>query len=121
MYNNSFTINDDFYSNFSLRGKKYFERKRALEAANNRAKEINVLLNLPTPTKESIPTKEAEPVKDILIAEPVKDILIKEPTKEMNFESNSYTKYQLFEDIATMPYNHFGEIFDTQSIINALK
>ena len=49
------------------------------------------------------------------------NILAKEPTKEMNFESNSYTKYQLFEDIATMPYNHFGEIFDTQSIINALK
>ena len=83
MYNNSFTINDDFYSNFSLRGKKYFERKRALEAANNRAKEINVLLNLPTPTKESIPTKEGEPVKDILIAEPIKEILIKEPTKEI--------------------------------------
>jgi ADP-heptose:LPS heptosyltransferase len=49
------------------------------------------------------------------------NILAKEPTKEMNFESNSYTKYQLFEDISTMPYNHFGEIFDTQLIINALK
>jgi hypothetical protein len=39
----------------------------------------------------------------------------------MNFESNSYTKYQLFEDIATMPYNNFDEIFDTQKIINSLK
>ena len=38
---------------------------------------------MPTPTKESIPTKEAEPVKDILIAEPIKEILIKEPTKEI--------------------------------------
>jgi ADP-heptose:LPS heptosyltransferase len=49
------------------------------------------------------------------------NIRANQPTKEVNFESNSYTKHQLFEDIATMPYNHFGEIFDTQSIINALK
>jgi ADP-heptose:LPS heptosyltransferase len=49
------------------------------------------------------------------------NIIANEPTKEMNFESNSYTKYQLFEDIATMPYNNFDEIFDTQQIINSLK
>ena len=49
------------------------------------------------------------------------NIIANEPTKEMNFESNSYTKYQLFEDIATMPYNNFDEIFDTQKIINSLK
>jgi len=49
------------------------------------------------------------------------NIMANEPTKELNFESNSYTKHQLFEDIATMPYNNFSEIFDTQRIINALK
>lgn len=49
------------------------------------------------------------------------NIMANEPTKELNFESNSYTKHQLFEDIATMPYNNFSEIFDTQQIINALK
>lgn len=49
------------------------------------------------------------------------NIVAKEPTKEMNFESNSYTKHQLFEDIATMPYNNFDEIFDTHQIINSLK
>lgn len=49
------------------------------------------------------------------------NIMANEPTKQMNFESNSYTKHQLFEDISTMPYNNFGEIFDTQLIINALK
>lgn len=49
------------------------------------------------------------------------NIQANQPTKEVNFESSSYTKHQLFEDISTMPYNHFGEIFDTQSIINALK
>jgi len=49
------------------------------------------------------------------------NIRANQPTKEVNFESNSYTKHQLFEDIATMPYNNFSEIFDTQSIINALK
>lgn len=49
------------------------------------------------------------------------NIIAKEPTKEVNFESNSYTKHLLFEDISTMPYNDFSEIFDTQSIIKALK
>jgi ADP-heptose:LPS heptosyltransferase len=44
-----------------------------------------------------------------------------EPTKELNLERNSYTKYSLYEDISTLPYNNFTEIFDTQKIINALK
>jgi ADP-heptose:LPS heptosyltransferase len=49
------------------------------------------------------------------------NIMANEPTKEVNFESNSYTKHLLYEDINTLPYNNFSEIFDTQSIINALK
>lgn len=49
------------------------------------------------------------------------NILANEPTKEINFESNSYTKHLLYEDIATMPYNDFSEVFDTKAIINALK
>ena len=49
------------------------------------------------------------------------NILANEPTKEMNFESNSFTKHLLFEDIATMPYNDFTEVFDTKAIINSLK
>ena len=49
------------------------------------------------------------------------NIMANEPTKEVNFESNSYTKHLLYEDIATLPYNNFSEIFDTQRIINALK
>jgi hypothetical protein len=49
------------------------------------------------------------------------NIQANEPTKEVNFESNSYTKHLLYEDISTLPYNNFSEIFDTQSIINALK
>jgi hypothetical protein len=49
------------------------------------------------------------------------NIVANEPTKEVNFESNSYTKHLLYEDIATLPYNEFTEIFNTQSIINALK
>jgi len=49
------------------------------------------------------------------------NIIANKPTKEVNFESNSYTKHLLYEDIATLPYNNFSEIFDTQSIINALK
>ena len=49
------------------------------------------------------------------------NIMANEPTKEINFESNSYTKHLLYEDISTLPYNDFSEVFDTQSIINALK
>lgn len=49
------------------------------------------------------------------------NIMANEPTKEVNFESNSYSKHLLYEDIATLPYNNFSEIFDTQRIINALK
>jgi hypothetical protein len=49
------------------------------------------------------------------------NIRANEPTKEVNFESNSYTKHLLFEDISTMPYNDFSEVFDAGVIINALK
>jgi ADP-heptose:LPS heptosyltransferase len=49
------------------------------------------------------------------------NIMANDPTKEVNFESNSYTKHLLYEDIATLPYNNLSEVFDTQKIINALK
>jgi len=49
------------------------------------------------------------------------NIIANQPTKEVNFESNSYTKHLLYEDISTLPYNDFKEVFDTQSIISALK
>jgi ADP-heptose:LPS heptosyltransferase len=49
------------------------------------------------------------------------NIIANEPTKEVNIESNSFTKHLLYEDISTLPYNNFSEIFDTQAIINALK
>jgi ADP-heptose:LPS heptosyltransferase len=49
------------------------------------------------------------------------NIIANEPTKEVNIERNSYTKYLLYEDISTLPYNNFSEIFNTQKIINALK
>jgi len=50
-----------------------------------------------------------------------KNIVANEPTKEINLESNSYQKHLLYEDISTFPYINFSEVFDTQSIINALK
>jgi hypothetical protein len=49
------------------------------------------------------------------------NILANQPTKEVNLERNSYTKHLLYEDISSLPYNNFNEIFDTQSIIKALK
>jgi hypothetical protein len=50
-----------------------------------------------------------------------KNIEANQPTKEINVESNSYQKHLLYEDISTFPYDNFTEVFDTQSIINALK
>ena len=50
-----------------------------------------------------------------------KNIIANEPTKEINLESNIYQKHLLYEDISTFPYINFSEVFDTQSIINALK
>jgi len=49
------------------------------------------------------------------------NIMANKPTKEVNIESNSFTKHLLYEDLATLPYNEFTEIFDTQRIINSLK
>ena len=49
------------------------------------------------------------------------NIVANEPTKIINIEHNHYSKHLLFEDISTLPYNDFKEVFDTQSIINALK
>jgi hypothetical protein len=45
--NNTTFVDDNGYSNFSLRGKKYFERKRTLAAANTRTNELNTLINAP--------------------------------------------------------------------------
>ena len=45
--NNTSFIDDDGFSNFSLRGKKYFARKRTLAAANTRTNELNTLINAP--------------------------------------------------------------------------
>ena len=50
-----------------------------------------------------------------------KNIVANKPTKEINLESNSYQKHLLYEDISTFPYINFSDVFDTQSIINALK
>lgn len=49
------------------------------------------------------------------------NIVAKEPTKEINLEHNHFQKHLLYEDLATFPYNEMSEVFDTQSIINALK
>jgi len=49
------------------------------------------------------------------------NIVANEPTKIINVEHSHYSKHLLFEDISTLPYNDFNEVFDTQSIINALK
>jgi len=49
------------------------------------------------------------------------NIVAKEPTKEINFESNSYSKHLLFEDISTFPYHNFNEVFNTDDIIKLLK
>jgi hypothetical protein len=49
------------------------------------------------------------------------NILANQPTKEVNVETNNLTRHALYEDISTLPYDNFNEIFDTQAIIKALK
>lgn len=45
--NNMSFVDDDSFSNFSLRGKKYHARKRAVAAANTRTNELNTLISSP--------------------------------------------------------------------------
>ena len=49
------------------------------------------------------------------------NIIANQPTKEVNLEINGYTKHLFYEDILTLPYNNFEEIFNIESIINSLK
>ena len=49
------------------------------------------------------------------------NIIANQPTKEVNLEINGYLKHLFYEDILTLPYNNFEEIFDIESIINSLK
>ena len=49
------------------------------------------------------------------------NIIANEPTKELNLEHNYFSKNLLFEDISTFPYDNFKAVFDTDSIIKALK
>jgi hypothetical protein len=49
------------------------------------------------------------------------NIIANKPTKEINLEINGYLKHLFYEDILTLPYNNFEEIFDIESIINSLK
>lgn len=48
------------------------------------------------------------------------NIMAKTPPKEPNLNHNSYTKFMLFQDISTIPYNDLNEVFDVNEIINAL-
>ena len=40
------------------------------------------------------------------------NIIANQPTKEVNLEINGYTKHLFYEDILTLPYNNFEEIFN---------
>jgi hypothetical protein len=50
-----------------------------------------------------------------------KNIVANAPDREPNFNHTHYTKYLLFEDISTIPYNDLNNVFDKNLIINELK
>lgn len=49
------------------------------------------------------------------------NIVANPPTREINLEHNYYAKHLLFEDLGTIPYNDLNEMFDIDTIINAIK
>jgi hypothetical protein len=48
------------------------------------------------------------------------NIIANEPTKKPNLDHRHYSKYLLFQDISTIPYNDLYEVFDTQKIVDAI-
>jgi len=49
------------------------------------------------------------------------NIIANPPTKEINLEHNHYLKHLLFEDLGTIPYHDLNEVFDIDTIIEAIK
>ena len=49
------------------------------------------------------------------------NIIANPPTKEVNLEHNNYLKHLLFEDLGTIPYYDLNEVFDIDTIIEAIK
>jgi hypothetical protein len=43
------------------------------------------------------------------------------PDKEPDLNHPHYSKYLLFQDISTIPFNDLNNVFDKKLIINALK
>jgi len=50
-----------------------------------------------------------------------KNILALAPQKEIDLSHSSYSKFQLFQDISTIPYDNLRQVFDINAIIKALK
>ena len=50
-----------------------------------------------------------------------KNIIANKPDKEPNLNHPHYSKYLLFQDISTIPFDDLNNVFDKNLIINALK
>lgn len=50
-----------------------------------------------------------------------KNIIALPPKKEMDLNNSIYTKFLLYQDISTIPYDNLREVFDTKVIIKALR
>jgi hypothetical protein len=50
-----------------------------------------------------------------------KNIIANAPDKEPDLNHPHYSKYLLFQDISTIPFDDLNNIFDKNLIINALK
>lgn len=49
------------------------------------------------------------------------NIIANKPNRVVVKENNGYTKYQLFEDMTSIPYNNLDDVFDINLIINELE
>jgi hypothetical protein len=43
------------------------------------------------------------------------------PTKELMLDHGHYSKYLLFQDMTSIPYNDLNEIFDVNQIIDSIR
>jgi ADP-heptose:LPS heptosyltransferase len=48
------------------------------------------------------------------------NIMANEPTKKPDLNHPHYSKYLLFQDISSIPYNDLYEVFDIQKIVDAI-
>ena len=109
MYENTFQALDSFRSIAVLLS---MSKKRLL--IDSSAMHIATALNLP-----SVVTWVGTNPK-IFGSDIHTNILANEPTKKPNLNHPHYSKYLLFQDVSTIPYNDLYEVFDIEKIVQSI-